>query len=75
MRTRLKIQKDGTPLYEGIYDISDADSFGTACASAWATLREQKFAHATSIGALFDTFDERLLDEMLETEITLSKIS
>ncbi len=73
MKTRLRIQKDGQPLYEGIHDISDAASFGAACSSAWSTIREQKFAHATSIGALLDTFDERLLDEMLETEITLSK--
>ncbi len=73
MKARLRIQKDGAALYEGIYDVSDADSFGKACADAWAKLREQKFAHATSIGALFDTFDERLLDEMFETEITLSK--
>ncbi|MBZ0147577.1 MAG: hypothetical protein K8F62_08570 [Pseudorhodoplanes sp.] len=73
MKTRLRIRKDGQPVYEGIHDISDADTFGAACSSAWSTLREQKFAQASSIGALIDTFDQRILDEMLETEITLSK--
>jgi len=34
MKTRLQIKKDGMALYECVYDISDADSFGKACAQA-----------------------------------------
>jgi hypothetical protein len=73
MKTVLRIHKDGAALYEGIYDVSDAESFGNACADAWTRLREQRLAKARSIGALFDALDERLLDELYGAEISLSK--
>jgi hypothetical protein len=73
MQVRLRICKDGGALYEGIYDISDAESFGVACTHAWNRLRDQRLAKTTSIGALFDALDERLLDELYGAEITLSK--
>ena len=74
MRVKLKICKNDGVLYEGIYDISDAKSFGAACAHAWNQLREQRLAKTTSIGALFDALDERLLDELEGAEISLSKV-
>jgi hypothetical protein len=73
MNVRLQIRKDGAALYEGIYDISDADSFGRACADAWAQLREQRLAKTTSIGALFEALDDELLDGLIGAEIILSK--
>jgi hypothetical protein len=60
-------------LHEGSYDVSDAESFGRACAHAWTQLREQRLANASSIGALFDALDERLLDELYGAKISLSK--
>jgi hypothetical protein len=33
---------------------------------------EQKFAKASSVGALFDALDERLLEELYGAEISLS---
>lgn len=73
MKVRLRIHKHGAALYEGTYDVSDAASFGRACADAWSRLQEQRLAKATSIGALFDQLDERLLEELYGAEISLSK--
>lgn len=73
MNVRLQMRKDGSALYEGIYDIFDADSFGRACADAWAQLREQRLAKTTSIGALFEALDDELLDGLIGAEISLSK--
>jgi hypothetical protein len=73
MNVRLQIRKDGSALYEGLYDISDADSFGHACADAWRQLREQRLAKATSIGALYDALDDELLEGLVGAEFSLSK--
>jgi hypothetical protein len=73
MKVRLQINKDGAALYEGTYDVFDADSFGKACADAWNRLQEQRLAGATSIGALFAELDERLLDELYGADIRFSK--
>jgi hypothetical protein len=73
MKVNLRLQKNGVALYEGNYDVSDADSFGNACADIWNRLRERRLATATSIGALFDELDQRLLDELYGAEIRVSK--
>lgn len=73
MNVKLSIRKNNSPVYEHIYDISDAESFGRACADAWAQLREQHLAKATSIGALYDALDDQLLDGLLGADIRLSK--
>jgi len=73
MNVTLRIQKNGSALYEGTYDISDANSFGDACADAWAHLREQQLTKATSIGALFEAIDDELLDGLMGAQISLSK--
>ena len=73
MRVKLQIKKDGAPWYQGVYEIFDAASFGEACADAWAQLREQKLQKATSIGALYDTLDEHLIDELQVAEISFGK--
>jgi hypothetical protein len=73
MKVKLRIRKDGAALYEGTYDISDADSFGRACADLWNQLRDRKLTTATSIGALFDQINEQLLDDLYGAQISLSK--
>jgi hypothetical protein len=73
MRIHLRLHKEGASLCEGVYDVSDADSFGTACADVWNRLRERKLATVTSIGALFDELDERLVDDLYGAEIRFSK--
>lgn len=73
MRAKLTIRKNDDLLYEGIHDIFDAESFGAACTHAWNQLRDHRLAKMTSVGALFDAFNERLLDELYGAEISLSK--
>jgi hypothetical protein len=73
MKVKLRIHKDGAPLYEGTYDVSDAESFGSACADVWNRLRDRKLTTATSIGALFDQLNEQLLDDLYGAQISLSK--
>ena len=73
MRIKLQIKKDNKPWYQGVYDVVDAASFGDACADAWTKLREQKLQEATSIGALYDTLEEHLIDELQDVEITFEK--
>ena len=73
MRVKLKIAKNDGLLYEGIYDIFDAESFGVACTHAWNQLRDQRLTKATSVGALFDVLNDQLLDELYGAEISLSK--
>ena len=73
MKLKLAVRKDGVSLCEGTYDVSDADSFGQACAQLWTQLLEQKLEKTNSIGALFDALDDRLLDELYGSEIILCK--
>ncbi len=73
MRVKLRVKKEGKPWYEGVYDIVDAASFGDACANAWTRLREQKLQSATSIGALYDTLDEHLVDELEGAELSFER--
>jgi hypothetical protein len=73
MHINLQIRKDGSLLYEHIYDICDAESFGRACEDAWTQLRERRLAQTTSIGALYDVLNDELLDDLLGAEIRLSK--
>lgn len=73
MKVQLRIHRDKAVLYEGVHDVSDAESFGRACAHAWTHLREQRLEKATSVGALFDALDERLLDDLYGAEFSLSK--
>jgi hypothetical protein len=73
MNVRLRIDRDGKTLYEGVHDICDADSFARACGAAWTRLQELRLAKATSVGALYDRLEERLLDDLVGAEITLAK--
>ncbi len=73
MKVKLQIRKNGNALYEDVHDISDADSFGLACAHAWTQLRERRMAEVSSVGALFEALDNDLLDELYGAEIRLCK--
>ncbi len=72
MKTRLRISKSGSLLFEAVYDINDAESFGRACADAWLKLREQRLGRATSIGDLMDRMNQTILDELQGAEISLA---
>jgi hypothetical protein len=74
MNVRLRITRDDAVLYEGKYDIRDAESFGSACSDAWIKLRAEKLEHATSIGALYDTLNDSVLDLLAGAKISVEKI-
>jgi hypothetical protein len=73
MKVKLQLRKDGMVLSEGVYDISDAESFGRACAQVWTQLHERRLAQASSIGALYETLNDRLIDELHGAEISFSR--
>jgi hypothetical protein len=73
MRLKLQIKKDRTSLFEGIYDVTDPESFGKACAEAWTQLRVRQFGQATSVGALMETINNNVLDALDGADIRLSK--
>jgi hypothetical protein len=73
MKVKLKIHKGTTILQQSTYDISDAESFGKACADLWIRLRDDKLTHATSIGALYDQLNEQLLDELFGAQISIAR--
>jgi len=74
MRVQFEIIKSGRMLHQGVYEIDDNASFGTACADVWVKIREQCAARATSIGALMDTMHESVIDELDGAEIRLRRI-
>ena len=74
MKVRLTIEKGDAVLHEQNYDVSDAESFGKACAHAWMQLREQRLDRATSVGALFEHLNDQLLDELDGAKFSLKKI-
>jgi hypothetical protein len=73
MRLKLQIKKEGASLFEGIYEVTDAESFGKACAEAWSQLRLRQFVQATSVGALMETLNNDVLDTIDGADIRLSK--
>jgi hypothetical protein len=73
MNVRLRIQRGGAALYDGIHDVADAESFGRECAHAWTHLQDQKLAKATSVGALYNALEEFLLDDLEGAQISLSR--
>ena len=73
MKVKLRVMKGDAPLYAGVYDIADADSFATACADAWRKLRQQQIAKETSIGALIEHLDSGVLDQLNGAHIRLEQ--
>jgi hypothetical protein len=73
MKVQLRIQRGGSSLFEGSYEITDAETFGRACADAWEQIRTRRLDKATSVGALIDMLNQTVLDELQDAEITLNK--
>jgi hypothetical protein len=74
MKVKLEVIKAGRRLHQGIYEIDDNASFGSACADVWVKVREQCAAKATSIGALMDTMHESVLDELDGAELKIQRL-
>jgi len=73
MWVKLEISKNGTALYSQGHDITDADSFGKACAQAWWKLRQTQLDRESSIGALMEHLDNNVLDELSGSYITMER--
>lgn len=74
MKARLQITRDGVVLHSGVYDIDDADDFGSACTRVWLALREQQLNQETSIGALMENLDRSVLDMLAGAQITVAAV-
>jgi len=74
MKVKLRIKSDDRLLYEGTYDIRDAESFGTACADAWEKLRMERLEKATSIGALYDVLNDNVLELLMGAKLSVDKL-
>jgi hypothetical protein len=74
MKVKLRIASDDHLLYEGIYDINDAESFGRACADVWDKLRSERLEKATSIGALYDMLNDSVLDLLLGAKLSVDRV-
>jgi hypothetical protein len=75
MRIKLVIRKrKGPALYEGVHEITDAESFGRAFADVWAQLQDRRLQKTTSIGALMEVLNEDVLEELDGAEIGLDKV-
>jgi hypothetical protein len=73
MKVTLRIRKAGSSLFESVYEINDAESFGKACTDAWIQIRDRQLGGATSIGDFMDRMDQNVLDQLHDAEIVLAK--
>jgi hypothetical protein len=73
MKMKLLIEKHGTRLYDGTYDISDAESFGDACMDAFEQLCQRRMGKATSIGEVFEDISSYALNDLEDARISLTK--
>jgi hypothetical protein len=74
MKAKLTIEKAGEPLFAGVTDVVDADSFGRACSDAWSNLQQQQMQKETSIGALVEHLDDNVLDQLNGAIIRLHRV-
>ncbi len=74
MKVKLRIQRDGSSLFEGTYDVTDSESFGRACADAWDQMRTQRLGNASSVGALMEMLNQNVLELLQGAEIHVSKV-
>jgi hypothetical protein len=74
MKIKLTIGRNGAALYEGIHEITDAESFGRAFTDVWAQLQDRRLQKATSIGALMEVLNDDMLEELNGAQIGLEKV-
>jgi hypothetical protein len=54
MKTALRITRAGTALYAGIHDVTDAETFGQACADPYSKLMQEHFRKERNVGVLIE---------------------
>jgi hypothetical protein len=72
MKLKLQIRKHGVLLHSAIYDVADADGFGSACADAWTKLMQQR--KESSIGALMEHLEDGVLDQLNGAHIGVERV-
>ncbi len=73
MKVKLRITRAGGSVFEGIYDVTDPENFGRACADAWGKLKQQQLETETSIGALIAHLEEDPLGGLSGVQITVEQ--
>jgi hypothetical protein len=58
MKISLEIAKRGRVLHRGDYDVSDAQSLGSAVAAAWTDMHNRSLERTTSIGELMEALSD-----------------
>jgi hypothetical protein len=74
MKIKLTINRKGAALYEGVHEITDAESFGRAFADVWAQVQDRRLQKTTSIGALMEVLNDDLLEELNGAQLGLEKV-
>jgi hypothetical protein len=74
MKIKLSLRKKRATLYEGLHDITDAESFGRAFADVWAKTQERRLQKTTSIGALMEILNEDVLEELNGAHLGFEKL-
>ena len=75
MHIKLVIRKkSGEVLYEGVHEITDAQSFGRAFVDVWARVQDQRLQKTTSIGALMEILNEDVVEELNDAHIGVEKL-
>jgi hypothetical protein len=74
MKLKVLITRHDALLYEGIYDVSDARSFGDACADIWTKLAQRNLAAASSIGAVYEALSDDTLPDLRLVQIRFEQI-
>jgi hypothetical protein len=74
MKVKLSIGKKGATLYEGVHEITDAEGFGRVFAHVWAQLQDRRLQKTTSIGALMESLNEDVVEELNGAQIGFDKV-
>jgi hypothetical protein len=74
MKVKMRFIRKGTPLFEGLYEVSDSKSFADACAELWTKLAERNLASASSIGAAFEALSDSMVPDLDGTQIEFEKV-
>lgn len=73
MKVKLSIAKNGTTLYESVYDVIDEESFAAAFADVWREMHRRRLAATTSVGELMEIINDELIDELSGAQIKLER--
>ena len=74
MKLKLAVTRGKVSICQGIYDVSDAESFGAACSNLWEKMDQRKVAAAKNIGALYDSLEDSKADELRGLRIELEPL-